>query len=156
MTAEIRGMAPLLEVRDLAASLAFYRNALGFEVVLSAGEEPDLGWVLLGRGGVELMLNAASEEGECAADPSPDRLAGHRDVTLFFGCPDPDAAYERLCARGVAADPPGLTGYGFRALTATDPDGYGICLHWPVTPESVEDWRRRYGFDPAAEVPHGG
>ena len=63
MGIEIRGMAPLLQVFDMPASIAFYRDVLGFDVVTTSkpqGEHFD--WALLWLKGVELMLNTACKK----------------------------------------------------------------------------------------------
>ena len=52
MGIEIRGIAPLLQVFDMATSIAFYRDVLGFEVVTTSkprGEHFD--WALRLKGG---------------------------------------------------------------------------------------------------------
>jgi uncharacterized glyoxalase superfamily protein PhnB len=90
-------------------------------------------WALLRAGGsAELMLNSAYDEGERPAHPDPVRTTGHIDTGLFIGCPDPDAAYRELVAKGLKCQPPHTAGYGMRQLFFTDPDGYGITLQWPV------------------------
>ena len=97
MGIEIRGMAPLLQVFDMPTSIAFYRDVLGFEVVSTSkprGEHFD--WALLRLNGVELMLNTAYEEDSRPPEPDPARIAGHDDTTIYFGCPDVDAAYSYL------------------------------------------------------------
>jgi uncharacterized glyoxalase superfamily protein PhnB len=84
------------------------------------------------------MLNTAYEAGERPAAPDPARVAGHADTTLFFGCPDVDAAYALLRERGVEVEPPVVRDYGMKQLSLSDPDGYGLCFHWPApTPEAA-------------------
>ena len=117
MAIEIRGMAPLLQVFDMPTSLAFYRDVLGFEVESTSkprGEHFD--WALLKLNGVELMLNTAYEE----------------DTAIYFGCPDVDATYAYLRARGVAAREPRVAPYGMKQLYVSDPDGYNLCFQWPA------------------------
>jgi len=46
-----------------------------------------------------------------------------------------------------------MTGYGFRSLSVSDPDGYGLAFHWPATPATVAQWRDWYSFDPEAVEP---
>ncbi|MFZ0213142.1 MAG: VOC family protein [Candidatus Acidiferrales bacterium] len=41
MAIDIRGMTPLLQVFDMRASIAFYRDVLGFEVVSRSEPQPD-------------------------------------------------------------------------------------------------------------------
>ena len=131
MGIDIRGMAPLLQVFDIPASIAFYRDALGFEVVTTSkpmGEHFD--WALLRLNDVEQMLNTAYEEDARPPAPDPARTAAHDDTCLYFGCPDGDAAYAFLRARGVAAKEPKVAPYGMKQLYVSDPDGYSLCFQW--------------------------
>ncbi len=133
-----RGVCPLLEVFDMKASLRFYRDLLGFEVVESAPPGDRCDWALLRLDEAELMLNTAYEADERPAAPDLARAAGHADTTLFFSCPDVDAAFALLRERGVAVEPPVVQGYGMKQLTLRDPDGYGLCFQWPVAVPEAE------------------
>ena len=63
MAIEIRGLAPLLQVFDMPASIDFSRDVLGFEVKSTSSPGKDrFDWALLTLNGVELMLNTAYEE----------------------------------------------------------------------------------------------
>ncbi|MFO0858968.1 MAG: VOC family protein [Phycisphaerales bacterium] len=133
MAIETRGLAPMLYVFDMPTSVAFYRDMLGFELVMtSTPSDGRFDWAMFRHSGSELMLNTAYEAH--ARPPAPDRarIAAHADTVIYFGCPDVEGAYEALRAKGLAIKPPVLTGYGFRALSLSDPDGYGLCFHWPV------------------------
>lgn len=133
MSLDIRGMAPLLQVFDMPASIRFYRDVLGFEVASTS--EPDgnhFDWALLRRGEMELMLNTAYERDSRPPAPDAARTAGHRDTALFFGCPDVDAAYAHLRANGVEAEAPVVQSYGMKQVYLKDPDGYTICFQWPA------------------------
>ena len=132
MSIAIQSMAPLLQVFDMPASLAFYRDALGFEVLATAGPPDDIGWAHLRRNGVEVMLNTQYETGDRPSSPDPARGKAHGDTALYFGCPDVDAAYEHLRARGLDVAPPVVTGYGMKQVYVRDPDGYNLCFQWPV------------------------
>jgi uncharacterized glyoxalase superfamily protein PhnB len=133
-TVSLKGMAPYLQVFDMPASIRFYRDQLGFEV--SSQSQPELGddcgWVLLQRDGIQLMLNTIYEPKDRPPFPDPNRSLGHADVAVYFGCPDVDALYDELTAKGLAMQKPYITGYGFKAVSLTDPDGYGLCFHWPL------------------------
>lgn len=148
MPLDVRGAVPLLLVLDVSQSLRFYRDALGFEVLDTAGYGDWIDWALIRMNGVELMLNAAYEEAGRPDAPDPARHAAHSDVTVYFGCPDVEGAYEHLRAAGLDVDPPSVTSYGFRAVGLRDPDGYGLCFHWPVDSRWDEKWRAWYGIDP--------
>ena len=125
MSIQALGLMPLLEVFDMPASLAFYRDVLGFEVVQSAGVD----WAMLRLGGAGLMLNTRYEAHERPAIPERGRVAGHADAELFVDCPDVDGAYEYLRSKGVGVERPILTGYGGKQLWVSDPDGFRLCFH---------------------------
>jgi glyoxylase I family protein len=133
MALDVRGVATLLQVYDMPASVRFYRDVLGFEVVNTS---PRLGedrfhWAMLRLGGAEMMLNTAYEfDEERPAEADRARTAAHDDTVLYFGCPDVDGAYEELRGKGVTVKAPIVTGYGMKQLYLHDPDGYGLCFQW--------------------------
>ncbi|HEX5227850.1 MAG TPA: VOC family protein [Bryobacteraceae bacterium] len=133
MALEIRGLTPLLQVYDMPASIHFYRDLLGFEVVVASPLRPGnkFHWALLRRGDVELMLNTAYEfDEERPVPPDVARVAAHSDTVLYFGCPDVEAAYEELLGRGVKLEPPSVARYGMKQLNVRDPDGYALVFQW--------------------------
>lgn len=132
MNLRIGGFATLLQVFDMPTSLAFYRDVLGFQVASDVPEDDRCDWVMLTLHGSELMLNTAYEAHERPPAPDPERMAAHRDVSLFFDCEDVDAAYAYLRDRNVVANAPTIADYGMKQLYLKDPDGYEICLQHPV------------------------
>lgn len=131
---DIRGMAPLLLVFDMPRAIHFYRDILGFDVIEQAplGDD-DCDWALLRLNSVELMLNTAHEKQDRPEAPDPVRIASHMDTSIYFGCPDVDAAFKHLTSRGVDVKEPFITSYGWKAMFVTDPDGFILCFHWPAT-----------------------
>lgn len=132
-TLKLQGMAPLLQVYDMPTSLQFYRDILGFKVTSSSGEGDDVDWVLLRHADVELMLNTLYEKPARPSERDLNRQAIHQDIILFFGCPDIDTAYEYLSGKNVGIKKPEITGYGWKAISFKDPDGYSVCFHWPLS-----------------------
>lgn len=132
MNLRVEGMVPLLQVFDMPASLAFYRDLLGFERVHDSGGGERCDWIWLRRGPVDLMLNTAYEADHRPAAPDAARVVAHRDTGLFFACPDVDAAHAAFRAKGLAVEPPAITGYGMKQLYLSDPDGYLLCFQWPA------------------------
>jgi catechol 2,3-dioxygenase-like lactoylglutathione lyase family enzyme len=126
----VEGVCTLLQVFDMATSLAFYRDVLGFEVVQAAPPGDDCDWCLLRHGDVELMLNTQYEKPDRPPAPDRARTDGHGDTGLFFGCRDLDAAYAHLRDCGLDVAPPVVRDYGMRQLCVRDPDGYGVCFQW--------------------------
>jgi len=133
MAIDVRGVCPLLQVYDMPTSVKFYRDKLGFEVVMSS---PVMGpekfhWALLRLGTTEIMLNTAYEfDNERPVPADRARVAAHGDTTLYFPCPDVEGAYEDLRDKGVAVKPPKIASYGMKQLSLSDPDGYGLCFQW--------------------------
>lgn len=135
MSIEVSGVCALLQVFDMPASVRFYRDVLGFEIVETSPREGDqFDWGLLRLNDAEVMLNTAYEQEYRPAQPDPSRVAAHRDTCLYFGCPDVDAAYRHLLAHGIAADEPKVAPYGMKQLYVRDPDGYELCFQWPANP----------------------
>jgi catechol 2,3-dioxygenase-like lactoylglutathione lyase family enzyme len=132
MSVELRGMTPLLSVFNMPASLAFYRDILGFEVVSDSGSGDDSSWVWLRRGEIDLMLNDQYEPGHVPSAPLSERTEWHHDTCLYFGCPDTDAAFEYLRSKGIKANPPKDAPYGMRQIYFHDPDGYNLCFQWRI------------------------
>jgi uncharacterized glyoxalase superfamily protein PhnB len=93
---------------------------------------------MLRRGAVYLMLNSLHDPDEVPPlAPDPQRAAGHEDTGLYFGCPEVDALYEALAAKGLALDPPKDAPYGMRQLVLRDPDGFVLCFQRPVRPNGA-------------------
>jgi len=133
MAITLNGSTPLFEVFDMPSSFSFYRDTIGFEIVATNKEidtDPaQVDWAWLRLNDVDLMLNTAYDEGERPPVRDPNRVFGH-GVCLYVGCPDVDAAYEHLRARGIDVKPPKLAPYGMKQLYVRDPDGYNLCFQW--------------------------
>ena len=132
MAIDVKGMTPLLQVFDMATSLKFYCDVLGFEIVATDKntEAPNHNWVWLRLQGVDLMLNTAYEYDERPAMPDSGGVASHCDATLYFGAPNVDAVYDHLRAKGAVVKKPVIAPYGMKQLFFDDPDGFGLCFQW--------------------------
>lgn len=118
------GMGLRLElfVRDVDASIAFYRDALGFAL---ARREPD--YASLRSGGVTLGLGPIAKLSESEGYFTRGRLAGDRGagVEIVLEVDDVASYRERVESAGYAVleelqpRPWGLTDFRF-----ADPDGY--------------------------------
>ncbi len=135
--ANLTGLTPYVEVFDMIASVAFYRDRLGFEILFASPEvETAEGrfshFVRLKRGDAEVMLNTAYDSNERPPDRSEARWAGCAHVHLYINCDDVPGLHAELIGRGLDAAPPARTGYGFLALSVSDPDGYTLTFHQPA------------------------
>ena len=107
----LTGAAAVFVVRDIAASLAWYRDALGFAVTFQYGEP--CYYVCLCRDEVALHLIAASET---------KRPPGHSALCVFVR--DVDAHHAELAGRGAKiVKPPADYAYGMRDYDVVDLDG---------------------------------
>ncbi|HKU94840.1 MAG TPA: VOC family protein [Vineibacter sp.] len=108
------GAATVFVVRDIAASIAHYRDVLGFDVTFEYGEP--IYYACLCRDEVQLHLLAGS---------GTKRLPGHGGLCIFVR--DVDAVHAELAARGAnVIKPPADYAYGMRDFDVTDLDGNQI------------------------------
>lgn len=133
MAIEINYLTPLIQVFNMPRALAFYRDVLGFEVVMDSGDGDHSSWIWLQLNGFNLMLNDQYEPGHMPDAPPSERIRWHDDTCIYFGCPDTDAVYKYLRSKGVELKPPVITSYGMKQLYIHDPDGYNICFQEPVS-----------------------
>lgn len=132
MPIQVQGLTPLIEVFDMPTSVAFYRDVIGFKIVMQSSPGNNFDWGLLRMGDAELMLNTAYDPDERPIAPDHARWAAHRHTTLYFYCPNLDEAYDHLRTKGIAVEKPVVRPYGMRQLSLTDPDGYGLCFQYPA------------------------
>ncbi|MFC8799282.1 VOC family protein [Promicromonospora sp. NPDC057138] len=114
---------------DPEASLAFYRDALGFEVQLDVGQGT-MRWITVGPAGqpdTSIVLTPAAvdpgvtdEERKMVAE----MMAKGTYAAVILGTKDLDAAFERVQASGAEVmQEPVDQPYGFRDCAFRDPAG---------------------------------
>jgi len=129
---ETTRVGAILAVRDVEASIGFYRDRLGFELEASFDDPP---YAILTLAGARLSL---AEQGHPAEDrpgvlmiapEDPSRL----QVALVLEVADCRRAYEELGAEGVEflAEPYSPPWGGARCF-AVDPDRYLVELEQPA------------------------
>jgi len=136
---ELNALTPLIQVFNMPRALAFYRDLLGFEIAADSGNGDDSSWVWLRLNDIDLMLNDQYESGHVPAHPPADRARWHNDTCLYFGCADPDSAYEYLRSKNVECTPPTVAPYGMKQLNFHDPDGYAICFQRLATDDEKQN-----------------
>lgn len=105
------GSATVFVVSDIAASLAYYRDVLGFQVTFEYGEP--LSYACLCRDEVALHLLASSRT---------KRLPGHGAICVFVR--DVDRIYAEVSGRGAKLlNQPEDRDYGMRDFDVVDADG---------------------------------
>ena len=127
----IRQAVPFFWVADMAASLSFYVDGLGFVKTKEWAPHGAVEWCWLERDGVSMMLQAY-REGRLPADK---RGVG---VSLCFQCEDALALYHEFTGRGLKPQTP-FVGNGLWVVMIGDPDGYRLEFSSPTDlPEETE------------------
>ncbi len=115
----------ILRVSDMTASVAFWRDGVGLDVLV---ESPEFSFLAIGD--VQLALNVPAE-----FEPQVS------DTELVLEVDDLAADHERMSAAGVhfEVEPRAVTSNGDRTLLAThfrDPDGHLVSLTgWVAGPQ---------------------
>ena len=130
--ATIAGVSPFFIVADVPATLAFYRDMLGFEVAFRGPSPEDEFFGIVRRDGAIIMvkaLGATSGGTEVMVEPLPNY--GRKPAfswDAYLEVPDPDALAAEFASRGVPFSMP-LTDRGddgVRGFVIRDIDGYGL------------------------------
>ena len=104
-----------LEVNNLAESLEFYSDVLGFEIE-SNNDKADPPIASLKSGSLRITVVQQVET----------MLKRGRGVHFVLGVDDVDDFYERLNSRNVDVGEPRDEGWGGRFVNLQDPDGYRL------------------------------
>ena len=123
--AVFRFSVPVLRVRDVAATVAWYHRHLGF----TAEAFPDHGpreFAILERDGVQILVRRAAESRR-----NPD---GHTGWDLYLWAEGLDLSRLEAAMKlgGNVVRPVTPMGSSMAELEIRDPDGYVLCLGGPV------------------------
>ncbi|MDO6391285.1 VOC family protein [Pontibacter sp. BT731] len=114
-----------LKVADLDRALAFYRDLLGFELMMMYG--PDAAFISAGGYHHHIGLNTWYSKG---GTPAPARSTGLFHTAILYPTrKDLAAILKRIRESGYRLD--GASDHGVsEALYLSDPDGNGVELYW--------------------------
>jgi catechol 2,3-dioxygenase-like lactoylglutathione lyase family enzyme len=129
----LNSITPFFIVDDLAATLHFYQDKLGFSVLHKGGGDGNSNndfWAMVGRDRVMLMLKAIAAEVHPQPNPSRHEWA---PWDAYVNASDPDALYAEFLARKVPIHRElANTNDGLRAFEIIDNNGYVLCFGRPV------------------------
>lgn len=106
-------LKPMLRTWDLAGSVAFYCEVLGFECV---ARNDEWGWAHVRREAAEIMLSGPNEH---EGDKAP-AFTG----SLYITCDDVDAVWGAVSGRAKVCYPIESFEYGMREFGIYDNNGY--------------------------------
>jgi catechol 2,3-dioxygenase-like lactoylglutathione lyase family enzyme len=109
---------PNIVVADLARSLAFYRDLLGFGVAVTVPDDPPFVFALMQRDGIEVFLNDVKAAGH---ESIP---AGRGGMSLYFDITGIRELHDALQGMAPIVMPLEKKFYGVTEFAITDPDGY--------------------------------
>lgn len=122
--AEIASISPFFIVSNVPASLAFYRDRLGFDITFQGPEPSDIFFGIVQRGGAQILMK------DVGVPPVPnctrDIKQGIARWDAFVFVPDPDALAAEFASRKVEFLTPlqDNTDDGLRGFEVRDADGY--------------------------------
>ncbi|MBA3914791.1 MAG: VOC family protein [Acidobacteriales bacterium] len=124
---ETPAISPFFIVSNVDATIAFYRDRLGFETRFQQPERKPF-FAILGRDGVQLLVKS---EGGVLPLPNPGRHPSMR-WDAYVSAPDPDALAAEFAGRGATFSTPLKdTHDGLRGFEIRDPDGYVLFFGRP-------------------------
>lgn len=113
-------VAPGFTVNDAAASIVWYTDVLGFAVRERWERDGQLIGAEMASG--PISLNLGQDDWKLGRD----RVKGQGVRLYFMMGPDVDGFAERVKAQGGVLDHEPQDGWGMRAFSITDPDGYKL------------------------------
>jgi lactoylglutathione lyase len=132
----VRQAVPFLNVKDIAASLRFYVESLGFIITRQWDPEGRIRWRWLELGGAAIMLQEYWKDGQPGGWSAGPLGQG---VSICFMCADAIAVYHDARARGLEASRP-FVGNNLWVTSVVDPDGL------PAGVREPHGRSRRYGL----------
>ena len=129
-TVEIGGVSPLFIVKDVPATLAFYRDQLGFDITFEGPEPGDVFFGIVQRG--KAMIRFKDVGIEAIPNSTRDIGKGHARWDAYLYTPDPDALAAEFTSRKVQfLETIQDTDDGLRGFEVTDADGYVLFFGRP-------------------------
>ena len=128
---EISGIAPLFIVKNVSATLAFYRDRLGFDITFEGPEPDDIFFGIVQRGQAMIMFKDIGVEPQ----PNPTRDIGKGEARwdAYVYVPDPDALAAEFALRNVEFyQPLKDTHDDLRGFEIKDADGYVLFFGRPL------------------------
>lgn len=124
---EARSLEASLTVRELAASLAWYRDVVGFTIAREYRRDERLVAIAIRAGSVELLL--VQDDGARGTE----RAKGEGFSLQLTTTQDIDELAARIKGRGGVLDTEPIAVAGRRGFRLRDPDGFRFTISSPST-----------------------
>jgi len=126
--ANLTYIMPCFIISDLNASVSFYVDKLGFEILYEGPDENPY-WTIVGRDNISIMLKAVAPE----IKPIPNRTRHEwAPWDAYISTADPDMLFEEYRSNGVAfRQPMQNNSDDLRGFEIEDADGYVLFFGRP-------------------------
>jgi uncharacterized glyoxalase superfamily protein PhnB len=130
----MKKITPVLYMEKIEASLPFWVDKLGFQKTVEVPEGDAIGFVILDRNGLEVMLQSFAS---LKTDRGSDSRVGAGSCSLYIEVED-FAEFRPLLDGLEVVVPERLAFYGVREMAVREPGGHVICIACtePVPPSS--------------------
>ncbi len=120
----MKKITPVLYMEKIEASLPFWVDKLGFQKTVEVPEGDAIGFVILDRNGLEVMLQSFAS---LKSDRGTDSLVGAGSSSLYIEVED-FAEFRPLLDGMEVVLPERLAFYGVREMAVREPGGHVICI----------------------------
>lgn len=121
----LKSLTPNLMVADMGKTIDYYRDVLGFELMMSAPEEAPFDWAMMKSGGVSIMFQTQKSLGEELA-AFKEIAAPGGSLTFYVDVADINVLYDRVKGKADLLKELFGTSYGTREFIIRDCNGYLI------------------------------
>jgi lactoylglutathione lyase len=129
MALNVKQAVPFFNVTNMAASLRFYLDGLGFRLTNKWTPDGSIRWCWLELDDVAIMLQEYWNDGKHGPGAPAGKLG--QGVSVCFMCADAIAIHHDARARGLTPQPP-YVGNGLWVTSLLDPDGYHLDFESPT------------------------
>lgn len=118
----MKKITPNLMVDDVNKTIAFYKEILGFETIMTVPGHGVFAWALVKNDVVELMFQ--SRASFISDFPATSKLPVGSTLTLYIDVPDINALYEQIKSNVTIVKDLHNTAYGTQEFAINDCNGY--------------------------------
>lgn len=130
----MKSLSPNLLVQDVNASVSFYENVLGFQLIQAVPEQAPFQWAMVARGSVSFMFQTAASMQEELPQVSQREQGG--SLSFYILTDEVEALYDKVMHHGEIISELHTTFYGHQEFAMYDPDGYILVLAQERNPDN--------------------
>lgn len=118
----MKKLTPNLMVENVNKTVEFYKNILGFEIVMTIPEKGTFQWAIIKNGNVEIMFQSRENLSKEIPKLKNKEIGG--SPTLYIDVLDIKALYEKLKDKVSIIQDMHITFYGTQEFSIKDINGY--------------------------------